>query len=140
MRYVHATIELINRVAKPHRIRLVSIVVIAAATMLLLVSFATSADRETVFGPQLGADYANFYIAGTILNSADPSQLYDVRLQGELYHELLPQASHEEILLYPYAPFFAVFLRPFALLPYEWSYCAWLIVNLAAYAVGFLLV
>ncbi len=140
MRHINAIIEIINGIAKAHRIQFVSVAVIVVAAILLLLSFAASEDRKTVFGPQLGADYANFYIAGTILNSAEPGRLYDLRLQSQLYHELLPQAPPDTILPYPYAPFFAVFCRPFALLPYEWSYFAWLAVGLVAYVVGFLLV
>jgi hypothetical protein len=120
-------------------VRFVAITFIVIATLLLIFSFTTARNRKTAFGPALGADFASFYIAGQILNSPETEKLYDLPLQDQLYHELLPEASEDETLSFPYAPFLAVLVRPLALAPYEVAFGAWLVINLACYILGFLL-
>ena len=58
--------------------------------LLLAVIFATTRGGRTILGPGLGADFAGFYPAGTILNAYPPDRLYDLALQDRLYHRLLP--------------------------------------------------
>ena len=122
MRLYRRVIEAVSEYATSERIRFVSVTVLVITLLLLVTMFVTAKDRKTIFGPELGADYANLYVAAMILNSESPEKLYDLELQGKLYHELFPQVSADESLPYPYAPFLASFLRPLALLPYEWSY------------------
>lgn len=97
--------------------------------ILLAVMFATDRGGRTVFGPGLGADFAAVHIAATILNAYPPDRLYDLELQGRLYHQLLPAKPANETLPFPQGPIVAFLLRPLARLPYAWSYAAWLVVS-----------
>ena len=122
------------------RVHFVSWSVLAIAAVLLAVSFATARTGRTVFGTELGCDYAAFYNAGKIQNEHGAERLYDRELQNRLYHELRPNVSNEESLPYVNAPFFALLFRPLARLPYDWSYFAWLWISLGLYAAGVALV
>lgn len=115
--------------------RPVSILIIICGFLLLIVNLFTHHNNTTIFGPTLGADYPAFYFAGKILNS-EPDRLYDLSLQNELYHELAPQAPADWFPLYPNAPFFAVPFRILALLPYQWSYVAWLGIGVLLFGLG----
>jgi hypothetical protein len=132
-------IAFVNNLAAPHRVRFVASVVCFGALVCLVLFLAGTKDRQTPFGPALGADYGAYYVAGTIMNSGSPQRLYDVRLQERLHRQLFPRTPADEMLPYPHAPFFAVLLRPLATLPYEWSYLVWLAVNMGAFVAGFLL-
>jgi len=105
-------------------IRFISIAAICTALSLLTWNIATQHGGITTFGPELGGDYPAFYLAGQTLNT-DPDRLYDLPRQEELFHQLIPDAPNH-FLFYPGAPFLAVLFRPLALLPYTWSYLAWL--------------
>jgi len=115
--------------------RPVSVLFIIGAFVLLILCVTTQEKNATIFGPSLGADYPAFYLAGKILNS-DPDRLYDLHLQAELYRKLAPRSSSDWFPLYPSAPFFAVPFRFLALLPYKWSYLAWLAFGLFFFVLG----
>jgi hypothetical protein len=100
--------------------------VLAVHLVLLAVMFATARGGRTALGAALGADYAGFYVAATILDEHPPERLYDLAVQDRLYHRLLPERPAGESLPYAHAPLLAVVLRPLARLPYAWSYAAWL--------------
>jgi hypothetical protein len=104
---------------------------------LLAVSFATADRNQTVFGPPLGADYAGFYSAATLLNTNLSSRLYDFALQDAIYHTVLPDDPNHLPYLHP--PFVAVALRPLARLPYAWSFGAWLLISGGLYLAGLVL-
>jgi hypothetical protein len=120
-----------------HRVRFVCISVVLMAFALLVVSFATADQGQTVFGPPLGADYAGFYVAGTLLNTAPPERLYDFARQDAIYHAVLPRDQGHLPYLYP--PFVALAFRPLAQLPYTWSFAAWLVLSGGLYIGGLLL-
>ncbi len=101
---------------------------IACTLLLVAYNFATQQGGVTSFGPEFGGDYAAYYMAGQILNS-DPSRLYDLAEQERRYHEIVPAASDNRLLVYPSAPFLAVLYRPLALLPFAWSYLLWLVIG-----------
>ena len=44
--------------------------------------------------------------------------------------------SPTQMLIFGYPPWFVELFRPFALLPYRWAYCAWLVFSLTLYAAG----
>jgi len=123
-------ISFLERRLERKRVRFVCVAIMAATLVLLAISFITCRDGQTVFGTQLGADYAAFYIAGQILNEGSVERLYDLDLQHKRYHQLFPRAPRYESLPYVYPPFVAFCFRPLALLPYEWSYATWLGVSL----------
>jgi hypothetical protein len=108
------------------RVRFICLAVLALSLLLLGVSFATFDGSRTAFGPALGADFAGFYAAGTLLREYPPERLYDFELQDRLYHRTLPDAPPEERLPYVYPPFFTLPFRALAALPYPWAYAAWL--------------
>jgi hypothetical protein len=120
-----------------HRVRVVAWMVLTIVVTLQIISFATATDRQTIFGPLLGADFAGFYNAGRILNHS-PSRLYDVALHSKLYHELFPTAPAEESLPYAHAPFFALLMLPLGLLSYPLAYLLFLIAQPAVYIAGLL--
>ncbi|HEV3163407.1 MAG TPA: glycosyltransferase family 87 protein, partial [Isosphaeraceae bacterium] len=97
--------------------------------LLLAFMFATERAGRTALGPGLGADYPAFHIAGFILNRYPPDRLYDAQLQDRLYHQLLPARPREEMLPFAQGPIIAFLLRPFAALPYAWSYAGWLLLS-----------
>src|SRR5207249_1700600 len=113
-----------------------SVAVLVVSLALLAISLATARDGRTIFGSLLGGDYAGFYVAGKILNEFPSDRLYDRSLQSRLFHELMPAARPEESLPFANPPFIAMLFRPLALLPYRWSYVAWLIVSAVLYVAG----
>ena len=120
-------------------LRRVSLTVLVMSLLMLAVSLWTWDGNRTVFGPALGADFTGFYVAGTILNGDSPERLYDLELQNQLYHQLLPRAPVAERLPYVYPPFFTILFRPLATLPYFWSYLVWLGISVALFLAGFVL-
>ena len=82
-----------------------------------------------------GADFAEFYIAGKILNQHRADALYDLDLQTRLFHGLYPGNQHAA-LWYVCAPYLAQFFRPFAFLSYRAAYAAWMIAAILIYAIG----
>lgn len=118
------------------RVRFVAVAIIAVTLSLLAVSFLSGDRSRTIFGPPLGADFAGFYTAGTILNHYPAYRLYDWRLHDQLYHELLPGKSADEELPFVHPPFVALPFRLLALLRYEWSFALWLVICAALYVGG----
>lgn len=94
---------------------------------------------QTFLGRALGGDYAQFYVAGRILNQHEPARLYDLDLEVALQHKFAPGMSKDHMLVFASAPYLAWIYRPLAGLPYAWSYVAWLIFSFALYAASLLL-
>jgi hypothetical protein len=118
------------------RVRFVCLAVLALCLLLLAVSFFTFDGSRTAFGPALGADFAGFYSAGTLLREQPPERLYDFELQDQYYHRVLPGAPPEERLPYVYPPFFTLPFRAQAALPYPWAYAAWLSLSIGLTLAG----
>jgi hypothetical protein len=116
-----------------------SILILAIYLVVLTVSFATAKRGRTIFGPFLGADFGAFYVAGQIFNYHDPASIYDVPLHKRLYHENFPDAPVNEELTYANAPFFVVPFIFLSRLPYTLAYLAWLLISIAFYVTGFLI-
>ncbi|HEU5118530.1 MAG TPA: glycosyltransferase family 87 protein, partial [Isosphaeraceae bacterium] len=129
----------LNRRLERNKVRFVCLTMIGMSVVMLAAAVLGAKARQTAFGPSLGADYAEFYIAGRILNAYPHDRLYDLLLQDRLYHRLMPQAPLHESLPFAYAPFLACVFRPLALLPYTASYLAWLIISAALYGSGLVL-
>jgi hypothetical protein len=114
--------------------------VLAFYLVAFVVSFATSAGGRTVFGPYVGADFGAFYIAGKIFNTRSPDRIYDVALHHQLLHEQFPDAPPDSQLPYVNAPFFVLPFTVLARLPYTWAYLSWVVISLALYVAGFILI
>jgi hypothetical protein len=91
---------------------------------------------ETFMGRPMGSDFVEFYAAGKALNQNQPALIYDIPALTRLEQESLPAMSRTQMLIFGYPPVVGQLFRPFALLPYKWAYCAWLLFSLALYAVG----
>lgn len=116
------------------RVVFVSVAVIAVALCLLGVSFAgSSPSQPTPFGPVLGADYPNYYIAARALNEGRNTDLYDDAAERRAYHQLFPQRPATEQLPYLYPSWVAEAFRPLALLPYGASFAVFLLLAGAVY-------
>lgn len=126
----------VERRLNPRYVRSVCCLLLAAGLIVLTVTFATQERGKTIFGPYLGADFAVFYVAGTIFNSYGPDRIYDVDLHTRLYQGLFPDVPPESQLPYANAPFFVL---PFALLahlPYQWACLAWMVIFAGLYYGG----
>jgi len=91
---------------------------------------------ENFMGHPMGSDFVQFYVAGQLANQHQPSVIYDVSVFSRLQHQVVPEMSPTQMHIFGYPPVVAELFRPFALLPYWWSYCAWLAFSLTLYASG----
>ncbi|MDP9115255.1 MAG: DUF2029 domain-containing protein [Acidobacteriota bacterium] len=91
---------------------------------------------ETFMGRPMGSDFVQFYAAGKLLNQHQTALIYDVPAFSKLQHQVVPEMSPTQMLVFGYPPVVSELFRPFALLPYRWAYCAWLLFSLAVYAAG----
>jgi len=106
--------------------------IVACAALQLTTPFAASGAFRT---PYVAADFAEFYIAGKILNQHGADALYDLDLQTRLFHQL-DAGNHDAKLWYVCAPYLAQIFRPFALLSFHSAYIAWMIVAILTYWIG----
>lgn len=125
-----------NRYLEPRFLLVVSGTILSMAVLIGLVSITTSQEGMTIFGTPLGADYSAFYVAGTIVQSYSPQELYHLPLQDQLYHSLLPHAPNDVFLPYAYPPFLTILFQPLSLLPFSTSYLLWLLVSLSLFLGG----
>ena len=99
---------------------------LSAGVILCGVSVLLGLAGKTFLGRPLGGDFVEFYTIGKILNNYAPARVYDLQLATNLQHAALPSMPETQMLVYGQAPFVAALFRPFALLPYAWSYVLWL--------------
>jgi hypothetical protein len=107
--------------------------IVAYAALQLTAPFAASAAFRTQY---FGSDFAEFYIAGKILNQHGADALYDLDLQTRLFRGLDPR-NQDASLWYVCAPYLAQVFRPLALLPYRAAYAAWMMIAVFTYGIGF---
>ena len=91
---------------------------------------------ETFMGRPMGSDFVQFYTAGKLLNQHQAAVIYDIPAFTRLQHQVVPETSPTQMLVFGYPPVVSALFRPFALLPYRWAYCMWLIFSLTIYAAG----
>src|SRR5262245_45427146 len=118
----------INRRLNCSDIQSICLLVLTIYSIVLCVSFATQKSGSTVFGPQLGADFGAFYIAGKMFNSDSADRIYDRSLHRQLYQEHFPSAPSGEELPYINAPFFVLPFSLLARLGYSWAYFIWILI------------
>jgi len=109
--------------------------IVAYAALQLTVPFAPDTVQAAFRTRYLGSDFAEFYIAGKILNQHGADALYDLGLQTRMF-QALDSRNHDAALWYVCAPYLAQIFRPFALLPYRAAYAAWMIVAILIYGIG----
>jgi len=120
-------------------IRSICLLVLVIYSIILSISFATQRSGRTIFGPQLGADFGAYYIAGTIFNHVAPDRIYDRNLHHRLYQEHFPSAPPGEELPYVNAPFFILLFPVLARLEYPLAYLVWILISLGLFVSGFTL-
>ena len=72
----------VDRRLERDKVRFVCVAVLAMNLLLAAVSFLTFDGTQTVFGPELGADFAAFYTVGMILNQYPAERLYNLDAPG----------------------------------------------------------
>src|SRR5262245_39149304 len=87
-------------------IRALSILVLTIFIFIQGMTFIVRLGTRTVFGPNLGADFAGYYIAGKIYNSNPPDKIYDRDLQRKIFRDLFPDVKTGVPPPYLHAPFF----------------------------------
>jgi hypothetical protein len=118
-------------------IQFICVLVLTVYAVMMAVSFATSVNGRTIFGPPLGADFGAYYVAGVIFNSHQPERIYDHELHHQLYQQQFPTAPADEQLPYVNAPFFILPFTVLARVPYPLAYLLWVILSLTLYLAGF---
>lgn len=131
--------DYLGRYLRTGPIRFYCLTVLACAVVLLVVALTTQTRGRTIFGSNLGADFAQFYIAGTILNQYSTARLYDFALQQHLYHEMFPDEPADSQLPYFYPPYFAFPFAVLSRLPYSAAFLVWLLISLLLYLAGLVL-
>jgi hypothetical protein len=129
-----------DRWLRPEIVRFVAGVSLAIAGLLAILMFATNNQGRTAFGTSLGNDYAEFYVAGQILNDGPSRNLYDLDDQDDRLHRVLPKLSKDDHLPFVYPPFLALIFRPLARLPLAWSVATWLAITVGFYALSVALI
>lgn len=120
-------------------IQSICILILTIYSLGMVAAFVARGSGRTAFGAQLGADYAAFYVAGAIYNTAGPGAIYDRSLQREVYHRLFPEVPANEDMPYVNSPFFVLPFPLLSRLPYAWAYLCWIALSLALFIAGFYL-
>ena len=100
-----------------------------------IVMFATAQNLVYPTGRAVGADFVTFWAASDLALAGQPEKAYDEAAIRAAEKRALPQSN--DIYLWHYPPVFQLVVLPLALLPYLWSYAAWVLLSLAVYAVAF---
>ena len=117
-------------------IRSVCCLLLGIYLIVQTIAFVTNDRGRTVFGPCLGADFAVFYVAGSIFDSYPHERIYDITLHNRLYQGLFPWTPPEAQLPYANAPFFVLPFAILAHLPYQWAYLVWIVTSIGLYFGG----
>ncbi len=139
LRLDRLVVTLLDRYLRREFIHFVAVAVLVVLSICLFLMFTTRVKQGTIFGPALGADYAGFYMAGTLLNNFSTDRLYDLKLQDSIFHQVQPSSPPDEVLTYVHAPFFALLFQPLARLPYVLSFAIWIIFSVALSFAGLVL-
>lgn len=108
-------------------------VLCACLGLILLVNFTKPGLLD--WSSQLkGADFLQFYVAGSMALRGDSGALQDPAAFAELGVRLVPESSGVYYLPV-YGPQVSLFFAPFALLPYGWALLIWILISTAIYGV-----
>jgi hypothetical protein len=129
------TIEKVNHLLNPTRLRYPKIIggALWAAWILSLLLGKGNTDLN---GHLVGTDFVAFYTAGKIILMGQSSELYNLELAHTIQQALYPEAS---LNFYPYLnpPHYALWMAPFALIPYPWAPVTWILLGLACLWLSF---
>jgi hypothetical protein len=116
--------------------RAFSVIALVGGLIACALSLYYGFHGETFMGRPLGSDFVQFYAAGHLLNQHQPARIYDIPDFSRLQHEIVPEMPPTQMLVFGYPPVVSELFRPFALLPYRWAYCVWLVFSFTVYASG----
>jgi hypothetical protein len=116
--------------------RAISVMTLAAAVIICGISLIRGLYGQTFMGRPMGGDFVEFYTVGKILNNFDASRIYDLKLEVDLQHSILPSMAETQMLVFGHAPYVALLFKPFAAISYFWSYVAWLAFSAILYLIG----
>jgi alpha-1,2-mannosyltransferase len=85
-------------------------------------------------GTPLGADYAMFYVAGTMVATGSADSLYNQAEHQAHLQTLFPHLDPSFCLPFRYPPIVALLAAPLSCLPYALSFLTFLAVSIAAWA------
>ncbi len=99
---------------------------VAGAAMWLawLISITFGAGKVDLARQVVGADYVQFYAAGTTLRLGQSAQLYDIEYQARLELQIIG-SELQSYYAFITPPFLAWLFVPFSWLPYEMSFAVW---------------
>jgi alpha-1,2-mannosyltransferase len=122
-------VEKINHLLNPTRLRYPWIIG-AALWGAWILSIVFGKGNTDMNGHLVGTDFAAFYTAGKIILMGQSAELYNLELAHTIQQELYPEAS---LNFYPYLnpPHYALWMAPFALIPYPWAPLVWILLGLA---------
>jgi len=120
-------------------IRLCAAAVLLIGSIMVGNAIASKMQDNTTY-TGMGGDFAAFYIAGSIVNSAPASMAYDLKLQKQHYYQLFPDARPGYELPYLNAPFFVLPFMQLAKLPYPTAYVSWVLISIGLFLAGLLLI
>lgn len=81
-----------------------------------------------------GGDYPQFFMIGRLQREHGLSKLYDLDLQDEVLHRVVPSFPPSLHLPFVYPPFVALGFRPLSHLPFAGSYACWMATSVLAYS------
>ena len=105
---------------------MLALIPLAGLTVFLLI--------KALPGDQTGRDFRQLYAAGYMLRTGQASQLYDIKVQRAVQHELFSSGAGDYIYFLRPA-YEAILLAPFSLLPYRSAYYCFLALNAVLVAV-----
>lgn len=118
------TFAKVNLLLNPTRLRYPWIIggALWAAWLLSLLLGKGNTDLN---GHLVGTDFAAFYTAGKIMWMGQSNDLYGLELAHTIQQALYPETSQN---FYPYLnpPHYALWMAPFALIPYPWAPLIWI--------------
>src|ERR1700690_491646 len=85
--------------------RALSWMAIVVALIVCALSIVRGFQGQTFMGRPLGGDFAQFYVAGKILNQYEPARLHDLDLEVRLQREAVPEAPQDQMLVFASAPY-----------------------------------
>jgi hypothetical protein len=91
--------------------------------------------RGVAFFNRSPVDFVYFYGTGSIAAEHSVYEVYDLRLQLEVFNKILP--LHDgKYGPSPYPPFVPLFFRQFARMPFSYAYALWVCISILLYSAG----
>jgi hypothetical protein len=121
--------ETVNRLLNPKRLRYPWFIG-GALWAAWILSMLLGKGNTDLNGHLVGTDFAAFYTAGKIVLLGQSAELYSLELAHEIQQALYPAPS---LNFNPYLnpPHYALWMVPFALIPYPWAPLVWILLGMA---------